>query len=266
MLRSRLIYIYIYTQAGLIALDIIISDGFAYNYFDIYPWISWSFRVIHTCYHECVIATSMFEATVGRGALWAALSSTGNARYAPLLLALDVKGSNDLAAKAEAAIAGGMSQADIEAVLAFNTPAAPEAVQGRKDHPTLIQASGKASLTLALAAAQPNQRRQALEALDNDMLAKSTKPAHESRLPHLHGHLRSLGDPSISPDSRMHSLCGCFLQGRLLPVCGRLLSNRREPSTTSSWTSHLTFSEVHDSRRSSVCETGPGTKPAEVRI
>ena len=124
----------------------------------------------------------MFEATVGRGALWAALSKTGNARYAPLLLALDVKGSNDLAAKAEAAIAGGMSQADIEAVLAFNTPAAPETVQGRKDHPTLIQASGKASLTLALAAAQPNQRRQALEALDNDMLAKSTKPAHESRL------------------------------------------------------------------------------------
>lgn len=147
----------------------------------IIPQMSQSYQLIHGCYHIFVIATSMFEATVGRGALWAALSKTGNARHAPLLLTLDVKGPNDLAAKAEAAIAGGMSQTDLEAVLAVSAPAAPEPLMGRKDHPTLIQSPGKASLTLALAAAQPNQRRQALAALDDDM-AKSTKPAHESRL------------------------------------------------------------------------------------
>ena len=124
----------------------------------------------------------MFEASVGRGALWAALSRTGTSQHAPLLLSLDVRGPNDLAAKASLALEGGMSQSELEAILASTTPVKPQAVEGRKDHPTWFATSSKASLTLALAAAQPNQRRQSLEALDSDMLAKSTKPASDSRL------------------------------------------------------------------------------------
>ena len=129
-----------------------------------------------------LLSFSMFESSIGRGALWAALARSGNGRHAPLLLSLDVSGPNDLALKAPDVLAGGMSQAELEAVLAASTPIVPSRVEGRRDHPTLMETSGRASLTLALAAAQPNQRRAALEALDADMLARTTKPAHESRL------------------------------------------------------------------------------------
>lgn len=127
-------------------------------------------------------AALMIEESVGRGALWAALARTGTSQHAPLLLSLDVRGPNDLAAKAALAMEQGMQQSEVEAILAFTAPQQPEVVETRRDHPTWLPSSGRASLTLALAAAQPNQRRQSLEALDNDMLAKSTKPAFDSRL------------------------------------------------------------------------------------
>ena len=135
--------------------------------------------------HDQCCATSeviMIESSVGRGALWAALLQTGNGHHAPVLLSLDIRGPNDLVARADAVLARGVSKSELEAILAALTPPAPVAVAGRRDHPILVQHSGKASLTLALAAAQPNQRKRALEDLDRDVLARSTKPANDSRL------------------------------------------------------------------------------------
>lgn len=124
----------------------------------------------------------MIESSVGKGALWAALAKTGTGHHASVLLQLDVSGPNDLAAKSAELLSLGVRQHELELILGALAPPAPTVVSGRRDHPTLFQTSGRASLTLALAAAQPNQRKRALEALEDDILAHSTKPANDSRL------------------------------------------------------------------------------------
>ncbi len=124
----------------------------------------------------------MIEISSGRGALWAALAKTGLGHHAPVFLELDVTGPNDLVAKSAEVLAKGVKQVELEHVLAALTPTPSVVATGRKDHPTLFSQSGKASLTLALAAAQPNQRKRALEELDNDILSHSSKPANDSRL------------------------------------------------------------------------------------
>ena len=106
---------------------------------------------------------------------------TGNGHHAPVLSSLDIRGPNDLVARAGEVLAG-VGKAELESILAALTCTAPVVVSGRRDHPTLVQHGGKASLTLALAAAQPNQRKRSLEDLDRDVLARSTKPANDSRL------------------------------------------------------------------------------------
>ena len=124
----------------------------------------------------------MIEASSGRGALWAALAKTGTGHHAAVFLQLDVTGPNDLVTKSAEVLARGVKQAELEHILAALTPAPQVVVSGRRDHPTLFSNSGKASLTLALAAAQPNQRKRALEQLDNDILSHSSRPANDSRL------------------------------------------------------------------------------------
>lgn len=124
----------------------------------------------------------MIETSVGRGAIWSALLQTGTSHHAPVFLSLDIRGPNDLVARTEEVLAKGIRKTELEAILAALTPPTPVAVAGRADHPTLVLHGGKASLTLALAAAQPNQRKRALEDLDRDILARSTKPANDSRL------------------------------------------------------------------------------------
>ena len=119
---------------------------------------------------------------MGRGALWAALSKTGTGQHAGVFLRLNITGPNDLAARSSELISLGVKQNELEMILAALAPPTPRVVAGRRDHPTLMIHTGKASLTLALAAAQPNQRKRSLEALDADVLAHSTKPANDSRL------------------------------------------------------------------------------------
>ena len=128
------------------------------------------------------IAVIMIETSVGRGALWSALLQTGNSHHASVFLSLDIRGPNDLVARSSEVLSKGVQKTELESILAFLTPQTPVVVSGRQDHPTLVQHGGKASLTLALAAAQPNQRKRALEDLDRDVLARSTKPANDSRL------------------------------------------------------------------------------------
>ena len=144
-----------------------------------------SFISCHVCLgfrRLWLVVATMIESSVGLGALWAALSKTGTGHHAPTLLKLNISGPNDLAARSAEVLAHGVRQCELEMILASLAPPTPRAVAGRRDHPTLFCHSGKASLTLALAAAQPNQRKRALEALDEDVLAHSTKPANESPL------------------------------------------------------------------------------------
>ena len=97
----------------------------------------------------------MIEPSVARGGLWAALSKTGTRHHA-VLLALNARSAE--------LISNELRQCELEAILASLVPSTP-AVVGRRDRPTLVTHGGKASLTETLAAAQPNQRKRALEDL-----------------------------------------------------------------------------------------------------
>ena len=113
------------------------------------------FQEFHTRTHM-LRQPLMIESSVGLGALWTALSKAGTGHHAGVILRLNISGPNDLAARSSELIAQGVKQQEIEMILAELTPPTPRAVAGRRDHPTLMIYSGKASLTLALAAAQPN--------------------------------------------------------------------------------------------------------------
>ena len=54
--------------------------------------------------------------------------------------------------------------------------------RGRSDLPPIYQNGQRASFTLALVAAEPNNRKRALDELDRDVLARSTEPAQQSRV------------------------------------------------------------------------------------
>eukprot|EP00438_Fugacium_kawagutii_P032161 Skav231579 [mRNA] locus=scaffold481:254699:256465:- [translate_table: standard] len=93
-----------------------------------------------------------------------------------------VRSLSDFRLKASTLLEAGVLPWQIEAVLAAShhreAPALPEQ---RADLP--VPYSGKrASLVAALDAARPNQRQRSLAALDGDILARSTQPAHDARL------------------------------------------------------------------------------------
>lgn len=67
--------------------------------------------------------------------------------------------------------------------MAWLTPPPSKPIAVRSDHPQPETVAGaRASFTLALQAAEPNQRKRSLEDLEKDVLAHSTRPSQESRV------------------------------------------------------------------------------------
>ncbi len=122
----------------------------------------------------------------GLDLVWEALRQTGTARHAPLLLRLGVCNPQSIALMGKSLCDEGMPKEDLEKILAWLTPKPGVARVGRMDHPVLWQPSSeagtRASFTLALQAAAPNQRKRALEELERDVVANSTKPSQDSRV------------------------------------------------------------------------------------
>ena len=122
----------------------------------------------------------------GLDKVWEALRQTGTTRHAPLLLKHGVCNPQSVAIMGRSLCEDGLPKADLEKILAWLTPQPGVAAKGRSDHPVLWQpgseAGTRASFTLALQAAAPNQRKRALELLEGDVIAHSTKPAQDSRL------------------------------------------------------------------------------------
>lgn len=79
-------------------------------------------------------------------------------------------------------VADGMQECDVSQLLACIQPERQQEQRGRSDLPPLYQNGQRASFTLALVAAQPNDRKRALDDLDRDVLARSTEPAQQSRV------------------------------------------------------------------------------------
>lgn len=118
----------------------------------------------------------------GLARLWQLLRETDSEHLAPVLLSHGVRSPETVALEAESLLADGVAKSDLETVIAGCSRPDPAFERGRVDHPTWIPHSSRASLVLALAAAQPNNRSRALEFLEQDIIARSSQPALQSRL------------------------------------------------------------------------------------
>ena len=122
----------------------------------------------------------------GLDLVWEALRQTGTTRHAPLLLKHGVCNPQSVAIMGKDLCDDGMPKVDLEKILAWLTPKPGVVKVGRTDHPVLWQpsseAGARASFTLALQAAAPNQRKRSLEELERDVVANSTKPSQDSRV------------------------------------------------------------------------------------
>ena len=118
--------------------------------------------------------------------LWGALRGAGLEELAPTLIRNGVVSLNMLTLKHEELHSAGMTNWQIEAILAAggSSTAGSESLSpttNRVDLP--VRNMGKrANMQAALEAAQPNQRQRSLLLLEQDVLAKSTNPATEARV------------------------------------------------------------------------------------
>ena len=115
--------------------------------------------------------------------LWEALRKSGLSHLAVSFVTNGVRSVDDVTRKFDDLRASGIPQSDLEAFLAsLSQDQVASPLQGRADHPVCLGSHHRASFTLALQAAAPNNRKRALDNLQADILAKSTTPAQESRL------------------------------------------------------------------------------------
>ena len=113
--------------------------------------------------------------------LWRRLRQHGLQHLAPMLLAVGVRSISDLVIKSASLLDAGMKHWQLELLLCSPERDQAEGSGLRSDLPR-VQPMQRAYLTLALEAAQVNCRKRALQALDADVLARSTRPAVESRV------------------------------------------------------------------------------------
>lgn len=136
---------------------------------------------------ECllhVLRTVLFQMAVQPlDAVWETLRRANVPHLAVTFVNHGIRSVDDVVRRTPELLAAGVSQSDIEAFLAARGGLDnPDAPQGRADHPICRDFSTRASFTLALAAASPNNRKRALEALQADVLSRSSQPAQESRI------------------------------------------------------------------------------------
>ena len=114
--------------------------------------------------------------------LWDFLRQRNLQELAVDLIRHGVRSRQDILLRAPALVQHGMSEADVSRLLAGLHTDRPIRTPGRSDLPVQHPGGQRASLTLALVAAQPNNRKRSLDALDRDILSRTSQPAQESRL------------------------------------------------------------------------------------
>lgn len=114
--------------------------------------------------------------------LWRALRAARLQHLAVPLVRLGIRSVDDVVRDPGRVLEAGVHETDVQSLLQASLPSEQPVSRGRHDLPTLAAPARRASFTLALQAAQPNNRKRSLEALDKDIVAKSSAPSHESRL------------------------------------------------------------------------------------
>ena len=101
---------------------------------------------------------------------------------APRLVGHGIRSIDDIVCHLDVLTADGLQQWQLETIIATQAPQLEvEPVRERSDFPAPFQGK-RASLAHALEAAAPNNRKKSLEALDFDMLSRSSNPSMESRV------------------------------------------------------------------------------------
>ncbi len=113
--------------------------------------------------------------------LWEALRIADLGHLAPSLVAHGIVTLPQLVVAASNSQDIGVEQWQVEAILSANHTQEQTPPLGRADLP-VAYSGRRANFSLAVAAGQPNSRKRSLDALDADVLARSTNPAHEARL------------------------------------------------------------------------------------
>ena len=114
--------------------------------------------------------------------LWDALRKSNQESLAPRLVGHGIRSIDDIVRHLDVLMADGIQQWQLETIIATQAPQLEvEPVRERSDFPAPFQGK-RASLAHALEAAAPNNRKKSLEALDFDMLSRSSNPSMESRV------------------------------------------------------------------------------------
>ena len=92
-----------------------------------------------------------------------------------------IRSRHDVVVHAASLIGNGMSESDISRLLEGTATTRDPTPSGRRDLPVQYPSGQRASLTMALLAAQPNNRKRSLDALDRDILSRTSQPAQASR-------------------------------------------------------------------------------------
>ena len=129
--------------------------------------------------HECSMEPT---SGVPFSHLWDFLRSHGLQHLAVELVRHGVHSMEGIAHQASQLVEAGMKESDVSQLLECIQPAQRLNPRGRSDLPPLQQNGQRASFTMALVAAQLNNRKRSLDELDKDILARSSEPAQVSRL------------------------------------------------------------------------------------
>lgn len=114
--------------------------------------------------------------------LWDALRKSSQESLAPRLVGHGIRSIDDIVCHLDVLTADGIQQWQLETIIATQAPQLEvEPVRERSDFPAPFKGK-RASLAHALEAAAPNNRKKSLEALDFDMLSRSSNPSMESRV------------------------------------------------------------------------------------
>ena len=120
------------------------------------------------------------------GEVWEALRGAGLEHLAPSLVRHGVVSLNQLALRYDELHASGLTHWQLESILAAAHPPAAgpgdESQDGARIDLPVRHMGKRASIQAALEAARPNQRQRSLQALDQDVLARTTNPAVEARV------------------------------------------------------------------------------------
>lgn len=106
--------------------------------------------------------------------LWDALRQSNQESLAPRLVGHGIRSFDDIVRHLDLLMGDGIQQWQLETIIATQAPQLAEVpVRERSDFPAPYQGK-RASLAHALEAAAPNNRKQSLEALDFDVLSRSS--------------------------------------------------------------------------------------------